>query len=382
MTSVLRHNSLDSHHRKFCNLVFMRRFLVSLFDEQQKVFIKQKLEAFSSTFSHLFARHRWLASFYYCFLSSQFHREHLATLQGRAAYQLKLNQNVRSSALLRRNIHRLEKGLIMRPRRPVFASDYIGETVQHYADLHRYPDFDQAELNWAFQVLSRYFSVVSADQNKLVQQARLIFISLPKVSIQGSAVATPYIKSEAVRAEVSFTALSQLFKQRRSVRWFLPTAVDAATIRQAVNIANQAPSACNRQPFRFDLINGNANAAKIASLAMGTTGFAENIPCLIVVVGDLSCYPAERDRHVIYIDASLATMQLMLALETLGLSTCPINWPDIEFREKLIQQKLGLNIYERPVMLLAVGYADPDGGIAYSQKKNDQLLVREIMHVD
>jgi len=360
----------------------MRKFLVNLFNEQQKVLIKQKLEAGSAAFSRIFTCHRLFASFYYCFLSSQFHREHLATLKGRSAYKLKLNQNVNSSALLRRNIHRLEKGLIMQPRRPVFASDYIGETVHHYTDLLRYLDFDKAELNWAFQVLTNYFTVVSEGQNKLVDLARLQFLSLPVVAPKDAIVAVPYIKSEAVRADISFASLSRLFKQRRSVRWFLPTPVDATIVRQAVNIANQAPSACNRQPFRFDLINGNINAAKIAGLAMGTTGFADNIPCLLVVVGDLSCYPAERDRHVIYIDASLATMQLMLALETLGLSTCPINWPDIEVREKLMQQKLGLEIYERPVMLLAVGYADPNGGIAYSQKKDDQLLVREIHNVD
>lgn len=363
-------------------LVYMRKLLVALFSEQQKVIIKQQLEAFSAWFSRLFASHRWLAAGYYFCVSRQFHREQLATLQGKAAYQKKLTQEVKTSALLRRNIHRLEKGLIMQPRRPVFASDYIGETVRHYADVSCYPEFDAAELRWAFQVLTNYFSAVNAGKNVLVDAARQVFTALPSVDCQAFKPAVPYTRQQIIAADVSFESLSALFLQRRSVRWFVPTPVDPAIIRQAVSIASQAPSACNRQPFRFDLINGQSNAAKIASLAMGTTGFAENIPCLLVVIGDLSCYPAERDRHVIYIDASLATMQLMLALETLGLSTCPINWPDIEFREKLMQKKLGLKIYERPVMLLAVGYADPEGGIAYSQKKNDQLLVREIHHVD
>src|SRR5690606_22332573 len=112
----------------------------------------------------------------------------------------------------------------------------------------------------------------------------------------------------------------------------------------------------------------------VAKLAMGTSGFVENIQTLIVVVGDLSAYPFERDRHCIYIDASLASMQLMLALETMGLSTCPINWPDIESREMKMQEMLSLPHYLRPVMLIAVGYADKDGGIPYSQKKSSQTL--------
>ena len=99
---------------------------------------------------------------------------------------------------------------------------------------------------------------------------------------------------------------------------------------------------------------------------------------IIAVVGDLSSYPAERDRHVIYIDGSLVTMQLMLALETLGLSTCAINWPDVENREQKLDKLLNLNKYERTIMLLAVGYADPQGGIPFSQKKNSLDLVKVI----
>ena len=95
----------------------------------------------------------------------------------------------------------------------------------------------------------------------------------------------------------------------------------------------------------------------------------EGIPCTMAIIGDLSAYPRERDRHLIYVDGSLAAMQLMLAFETLGLSTCPINWPDIESAEKKIANLLKLKVYERPIMLLSVGYAQDQGGIAFSQKK-------------
>ena len=111
---------------------------------------------------------------------------------------------------------------------------------------------------------------------------------------------------------------------------------------------------------------------------MGTAGFSENIPAIIAIVGDLSAYPEERDRHVIYIDGSLAAMQLMLALETLELSTCPINWPDIRNREKRIREIIKLKDYERIIMLMAVGYADPTGGIPYSQKKENNLILKDI----
>jgi nitroreductase len=69
-------------------------------------------------------------------------------------------------------------------------------------------------------------------------------------------------------------------------------------------------------------------------------------------------------------------MSLMFALETLGLSSVPINWPDIEFIEQQMEKIIPLSEDERPMMLIGIGYADPDGGIPYSQKKTpDQLLI-------
>jgi nitroreductase len=91
----------------------------------------------------------------------------------------------------------------------------------------------------------------------------------------------------------------------------------------------------------------------------------------------LSAYPFERDRHLIYIDASLAAMQLMLAAETLGLATCPINWPDIKNAERRIRDVVDIKPHERVVMLTAIGYGDPDSGIPFSHKKQSDMLVTE-----
>jgi nitroreductase len=103
---------------------------------------------------------------------------------------------------------------------------------------------------------------------------------------------------------------------------------------------------------------------------MGTKGYAHNIQTFIVVVGNLDAYFDERDRHLIYIDGSLANMSFMLALETLGLGSCPINWPEIESREKLMEDFLKLNPWERPIMCIGVGYPDPEGKVAFSKKRD------------
>lgn len=337
--------------------------------------LRRLADALNVYLIRLFASNGFLSSFYYTFFSSQFYREHKAVLQGRLAYKKSLRDIGQSSALLRRNIHRLEKGLIMQPRRDVFAQAYILETVTCYARVVKSQQVCAQEQKWATDVLQMFFNVTAA--NPVLDKARKLFNDARGAN-DDLPSSVPYSHQQLPEAPLSYDALFQLFTRRRSVRWYQDRAVDVALLQQAAKAASLAPSACNRQPYRFHITVNPMKATELANCAMGTVGFADNLPALVAVVGDLSAYPAERDRHVIYIDASLAAMQFMLACETLGLSTCPINWPDIESREQMLQDKLGLAYYERTVMLMAVGYAQPQGGIPFSQKKTDSVLIKEI----
>lgn len=318
-----------------------------------------------------------LASLYYFACSRQFRREHLAVLAGRRTYARRTGGvagPTRSSPLLRRNVHRLEKGLVMQPRQPVFAEDYIGETVAEYRRCLDTSALDPAEQRWAHDVLQEYFSVVS--DTTVIAAARAAFAAAgASVAVAGDR-SVPYARQQGAVSSVSYEQFLDLCRQRRSVRWYRPDGVPRELVDQAVAAAAQAPSACNRQPFLFRYLERAEDAQRIARLAVGTGGYADNIPALLVVLGDLSAYPAERDRHLIYIDAALASMQLMLALETLGLASCPINWPDIEKLERLMEAELGLPRHLRPVMLIALGYPQPQGGVPFSAKKPTQLLLR------
>lgn len=322
------------------------------------------------------------SAIFYSLFSGQFYREHQSVLAGRLAYLQSLKDIKDSSALLRRNIHRLEKGLIMQPRKAVFAEAYIAETVEIFEKCVNHPTFSQQELIWAHDVLVAYFSVVT--DTHIIAAARTAFnvadtnIMVGSVPKNDEVTASPYSSEARIISEVTSEELHTLFKQRRSVRWFEDKPVELSKIEHALDMALQAPSACNRQPFEFYTCIEPAVAAEIAGIPTGTNGFSENVQALIVIMGDLSAYPYERDRHVIYIDSGLVAMQLMLAFESLGLSTCPINWPDIETYEVKLAQRLSLPKHKRPVMMMAVGYAKPTGGIPFSQKKSAAQLIKVV----
>ncbi len=303
-------------------------------------------------------------------------RERQAVICGVRSFERHLRAELWNLALLLRNTHRLEKGLIMRPRREVFALDYIEETVKAYeaalyAQANGHGPTDE-QLQWVGDVLAQYFAVTASHPK--IDPLRERFQSLPKPRRVCEASLVPYCRDLSQPPPVGYEELLALAHRRRSVRWFLPKPVPRELIDKAMLVAAQSPSACNRQPFIFRIFDEPQLVKQVASIPYGVIGYEHQIPVIVVIIGQLRNFFDARDRHLIYIDGALAAMSFILALETLGLSSCCINWPDIPEREKKMAELLKLQPDERPVMLIAVGWPDPNGMVPRSVKKPLHLL--------
>lgn len=321
----------------------------------------------------LFSSNRFLAMLYTVPGFLTFNREQYAVLRGRRDYYRNLTRNRRTSIELRRNIHRLEKGIIMRPRRDVFARDYIGETIEFYERaISQYCEdkesCDTSELEWATSVLQRYFEL-SATGDERVDEMRARFEKI-KDSYKSTGKSAPYKSADRKAHGVTFGDMQALSRHRRSVRWFTKKKVARSDLDKALAVAAQSPTACNRMPYEYRIFDDPKLVKEVADIPFGAGGYSHQIPTIAVVVGKLDSYFSPRDRHAIYVDSSLSAMSFMYALDTLGISSCVINWPDFEPLELKMQKKLGLAPDERVVMLIAIGYADPDGEIPYSMKKD------------
>lgn len=269
---------------------------------------------------------------------------------------------------LRRHIHMIEKGLTMKPRRSTFALGYIARTVSELIDADTFGvGFSKSELDWMWSVLREYFLVTQDSGSAVIGAARREFEAY-MAQIETPLVSGPHAPFISDRQVVSIDALRALTKGRRSVRWFDGRPVARDLVENALEVAIEAPTACNRQPYRFEVFDDPEQVAAVASVPMGTRGYSAQIPGIIVVIGDLSAFFDERDRHVIYIDGSLASMSLILGLEAQGVGSCCINWPDLPEKEAEMRELLGLEPFERVVMLVAYGYPDPTGLVPFSAK--------------
>lgn len=328
---------------------------------------------FNQIFYGTLSLNRFLGTIFLLFVPFSFNRERFALIKGKARYYKSLNKSGKNNALLRRNIHRLEKALIMEPRRAKFALNYIGETIDLYEAALKGDKnclrVEEEEILWSRDVLTRYFESIELDNHTSHLQERFFKANIG--FFNSSPISrVPYMRSESAQHNVSFEDLLQLSKRRRSVRWFKDTQVPREVIDKALLIAIQSPSACNRQPFEYRIFDSPELVQKIVKIPMGTKGFGHNIQTIAVIVGKQDYFFSSRDRHLIYIDASLSAMAFILGLETLGVSSCVLNWPDIEILERKMQKILNLEYHERVIMLLAIGFAREDGGIPFSQKKS------------
>ena len=329
----------------------------------------------NNTLPRYFVASPFMSSLYYILFSSKFRREQHAVLKGRIEHIRQVRREGKNLYLLIRNTHRIEKGLLMRPRRNVFALDYIQETVETFVNVWQ-PSKMESDFQhkWFYDVLSEYFS--TSGDHPLVNELSDIFSDRVKhLSVTGEKrKSIPYNRLIKHMPQITYEDFYSLTRYRRSVRWFLDKKVPHDLVDKAILAANQSPSACNRQPFEYRIVDEPALLKKVAGLPGGVRGYEEGIQMMVVCIGNLDAYFDERDRHVIYIDASLANMSFMFALETLGLSSCAINWPDVEHLERGMEQALGLKKHQRPIMCMAVGYPDPDGKVAYSEKRSIEYL--------
>ncbi len=310
----------------------------------------------------------FLQNLYFLF-SKSFAHEKQMFLHARRQYLKSKYRKEQNQFLLRRNIHRIEKGLLMKNRRSVFALDYIQETVDMFKCV-TLNNNGNIQLDWVYSVLKEYFEVT--DAIPVIKKARQVFSDVSYLS-ENTNMYTPYLIN-GNRAEY-FDSFKALVHQRKSVRFFNKSRIpERSKVDEAVILAGLAPSSCNRQPFQFRIIDNPELVKKVAMLPGGTKGFAEDIVAMIIVVGQMNVSPTLADRHLMYVDGSLASMNLMLALESLGIGSCPLNWPEDKKKDDQVSKLLSLKPYERPIMMIAYGYADEKEKVACSVRKPIEQL--------
>jgi nitroreductase len=143
----------------------------------------------------------------------------------------------------------------------------------------------------------------------------------------------------------------EAIRQRRSVRAYRPEPVPAEALEAILEAARLAPSASNRQAWRFVVVTCAHRRAELARLAR-RQDFVAQAPVVIAAVA------LEPDRvmpcgvEAYAVDLGIAVDHMTLAATSLGLGTCCIG----AFDQDRVRRLLGIPEQYKVVALLPVGY--------------------------
>lgn len=142
---------------------------------------------------------------------------------------------------------------------------------------------------------------------------------------------------------------------RKSTRIYTDQQVNREELEILVKAAMAAPSAVNKQPWAFIVIDDRATLDALASL-LPYAKMAAKASAAIVVCGDLSkAYYGLEDDYWIQ-DCSAATENLLLAAEAMGLGAV---WTAVypeEDRIEIVRKELALPELIVPLNFIPVGY--------------------------
>ncbi|MDA3951058.1 MAG: nitroreductase family protein [Spirochaeta sp.] len=144
--------------------------------------------------------------------------------------------------------------------------------------------------------------------------------------------------------------------KRRSVRTFLDTPLDARQVERIVEAGRRAPSAKNRQAWRFIVIQDQEVRTKIEDACYGQSYVGQAGAVIAICTTNID-YKMPNGQLSYPVDSGIAGAFMMLQAEHEGLGSCPVT----TFREEDVKSLLSVPYKMRVVMLLAVGAPGEDG---------------------
>jgi len=140
----------------------------------------------------------------------------------------------------------------------------------------------------------------------------------------------------------------EAIKTRRSIRKYRPEPIPDEKLQIVLEAARLAPSAANRQPWRFVIVQDSDRKKALAEAANNQT-FLNDAAAIITAVGDPDVSTRWHEK-----DTMIALEHMVLAATALGYGTCWIG----AFDEDAVKHLLKIPARMKVVALLPIGVPD------------------------
>ena len=163
---------------------------------------------------------------------------------------------------------------------------------------------------------------------------------------------------------------------RTSIRQYQDRPVEQEKVEQLLRAAMAAPTAVNKQPWHFYVLNTKEAINRLADASQRGSDMVRSAALVIVVCGDMDKALEGKAREYWIQDTSAATENLLLAAHALGLGAV---WTGVyPMKERVEMTTKVLNLPENlvPLCTILIGYP------AENPTPKDKLKPENVTYVD
>lgn len=182
-------------------------------------------------------------------------------------------------------------------------------------------------------------------------------MNLPRFSnlISGAVLATLLITSCGGSSSNAGQAVLDAISTRTSIRAYQDRPVGADTVELLLRAAMSAPSARNRQPWAFIVVDDKDLLRQLAD-SLPYAQSAAAAPMAVVVCGVLTESQGATNAGWWVQDAAAASENLLLAVHAVGLGAVWTGVYSYEDRVRAVRNVLGLPRHVVPLNVIPIGY--------------------------
>lgn len=278
--------------------------------------------------------------------------------------------------LLREN-HVIEKGMSMRSPKKGYGQAKVELLIHRLLKYYKlYGEKDKSFLFYPLSTIAQYIKYTTSAGVNISHLEKLFNELLEICQLENNSLkiesGIKNITKEEIINCIQSANYEKLVKSRHSIRYFTKDIPDLNLIKKALELAQQTPSACNRQGWMVHVFLGHKNL-ELLNWQSGANGFSNEIQMSILITANMKAFLSHEPNQA-YIDGGLYAMNLLYAIHAQGLGTIPLSCGFYQKKLDILHSNFEVPENEVPIMIIGVGCLLDNFNIAVSSRKSVNLI--------
>jgi len=282
-----------------------------------------------------------------------------------SCYVLGYDNSKKLTAKIIERYHSIEKGLTMPEFRKGFGEVQLGNLINDLINYATKYDKNNQQVLHGVGVVYEYESVHRSLKFNLPLGIQNLIREL-RIHYKEVIVSNQIEMTKEEYFSKSSSDFKNFSTSRASIRNYTKEHVSLQALKEAVSIAQSAPSACNRQSTRVYIYTDPKQIASILNIQGGNKGFGHLTDKLILVTSTLSVWGFLNERYQSYVDGGIFAMNLLYGLHYQKIAACILNCSISTNKDKLLREVCNIDESENFIAMISCGNLPDKFKKAYS----------------